>query len=63
MMGINLESQLLAIRKFIEKEKRKNYNLYPKNQYAKHIEKNIKMATLQMLNFGYSKDPKILTTN
>ena len=35
MMGINLESQLLAIRKFIEKEKKKKtIILYPKNQYA-----------------------------
>ena len=63
MMGINLESQLLAIRKFIEKEKKKKtIILYPKNQYAKHIEKNIKMANFtNVKSFGYSKDPKILT--
>ena len=43
MMGVNLESQLLAIKKFLKKEKRKKtVILYPKNEYAKHVEKNIK---------------------
>ena len=63
MMGINLESQLLAIKKFIEKEKKKKtVILYPKNEYAKHVEKNIRLANFSSAKlFSYSKDPKVLT--
>ena len=62
-MGINLESQLLTIKKFIEKEKKKKtVILYPKNEYAKHVEKNIKLANFTNTKlFPYNKDPKILT--
>ena len=63
MVGINLESQLLAIKKFInKKKKKKTVILYPDNEFAKYVEKNIKL-----INFGnsrlfkYSKDPKVLT--
>ena len=63
MMGINLESQLLIIKKFInKKKKKKTVILYPDNEFAKYVEKNIKL-----INFGnsrlfkYSKDPKVLT--
>ena len=63
MMGINLESQLLAIKKFIEKEERKKtVILYPKNEYSKYIEKNIKSINFANTKlFSYSEDPKILT--
>ena len=63
MMGINLESQLLAIKKFIQKEKKeKTVILYPKNEYTKHVEKNIRSANFTNTKlFSYSKDPKILT--
>ena len=63
MMGINLESQLLAIKKFIEKEERKKtVILYPKNDYSKYIEKNIKSINFANTKlFSYSEDPKILT--
>ncbi len=63
MMGVNLESQLLTIKKFIKKEKRKKtVILYPKNKYAKHVEKNIKLANFTNTKlFSYSEDPKILT--
>ena len=63
MMGINLESQLIAIKKFLEKEKKKKtVILYPKNNYAKHIEKNIKLVNFKNIKlFSYSEDPKILT--
>ena len=63
MMGINLESQLLAIKEFIKKEKKKKtVILYPKNQYTKHVEKNIKSVNFTNTKlFSYSKDPKILT--
>ena len=63
MMGINLESQLLAIKKFIQKEKKKKtVILYPKNEYTKHVEKNIRSANFSGAKlFSYSKDPKVLT--
>jgi len=63
MMGINLESQLLAIKKFIQKEKKeKTVILYPKNEYTKHVEKNIRSVNFTNTKlFSYSKDPKILT--
>ena len=63
MMGINLESQLIAIKKFLEKEKKKKtVILYPKNNYTKHIEKNIKLVNFKNTKlFSYSEDPKILT--
>jgi len=63
MMGINLESQLLTIKKFIEKEKKKKtVILYPKNEYTKHVEKNIKLVNFKNTKlFPYNKDPKILT--
>ena len=63
MMGINLESQLLAIKKFIKKEQRKKtVILYPKNEYSKYIEKNIKSINFTNTKlFSYSEDPKILT--
>ncbi len=63
MTGINLESQLLAIKKFLKKEKKsKTVILYPKNEYTKHVEKNIKLVNFpNAKNFKYSEDPKILT--
>ena len=45
MTGINLESQLLTIKKFIKKKnKNKTIILYPKNEYTKHVDKNIKLV-------------------
>ena len=42
MMGINLESQLISIKKFIEKnKKKKTVILYPDNEHAKHVEQNL----------------------
>ena len=63
MMGINLESQLIAIKKFIKKEKKKKtVILYPKNEFSKHVEENIKSANFTNTKlFSYSSDPKILT--
>tara|TARA_Y100000813_G_scaffold181531_1_gene150638 strand:- start:1734 stop:2897 length:1164 start_codon:yes stop_codon:yes gene_type:complete len=63
MLGINLESQLLSIKNFIEKKKRnKTLILFPKNNYAKHIEKNI--SEINFTNskiFKYDQDPEKLT--
>ena len=63
MMGINLESQLLSIKDFIKKEKRKKtVILYPRNEYEKHIEKNIKLANFTNTRmFKYNQDPETLT--
>ena len=63
MMGINLESQLLAIKKFIKNEKKKKtVILYPKNEYSKHVEKKIKLVNFTNTKlFKYNQDPKILT--
>ena len=45
-MGINLESQLLAISKFIQKKKKtKTVILYPDNQYSSLINSKIKKKT------------------
>ena len=63
MVGINLESQLLAIKKFInKKKKKKTVILYPDNEFAKYVEKNIKLINFSNSRlFKYSKDPKVLT--
>ena len=64
MMGINLESQLIAIKKFIEKnKKKKTIILYPNNDYAKHVEKNLSLINFKNKKiFKYSNDPKKLTS-
>ena len=63
MMGINLESQLLAIKKFIEKqEKKKTVILYPDDKKLKHIGKKIKEIGFNNSRiFKYSKDSEVLT--
>lgn len=62
-IGISLESQLKAIGKFIEKEKKnKTIIMYPKNKYEDFIDKKIKSSNLKNYKiFKYSPDPKILT--
>ena len=58
MMGINLESQLIAIKKFIEKnKKKKTVILYPNNNYAKYVEKNLNLSSQF---FGKNVDLKIM---
>jgi len=63
MMGINLESQLLAIKKFIDKqEKKKTIILYPENKNSKHVEKKIKLTNFKNYKlFKYSSDSEVLT--
>ena len=63
MMGINLESQLIAIKKFINNQKRKKtIILYPDNNNSKHVEKEIKNVAFKNAKlFKYSSDSKILT--
>jgi ABC-type branched-subunit amino acid transport system substrate-binding protein len=62
-IGISLESQLAAIKKFLIKEKRtKTVILYPKNKYEKFIDEKIKQLKLDNYDvFKYNPDPRILT--
>tara|TARA_B100000029_G_scaffold459901_1_gene490425 strand:- start:560 stop:1723 length:1164 start_codon:yes stop_codon:yes gene_type:complete len=63
MMGINLESQLLAIKNFINKQnKKRTVILYPDNKYKDFVEKKIKLANFKNSKlFKYSEDSEILT--
>jgi ABC-type branched-subunit amino acid transport system substrate-binding protein len=62
-IGISLESQIMAIEKFIiKKNKKKTIIMYPKNEYTKYIDERIKFINLKNYKiFKYSPDPKILT--
>ena len=62
-IGISLESQLKALTKFLQKQKRnKTVIMYPENEYAKIIEK--KLSKLKLNNFQkfkYKPNPQTLT--
>ena len=62
-IGISLESQLIAIKKFLQKEKKnKTVIMFPKNQYANFIERKLKKVNLENSKiFKYSPDPQMLT--
>ena len=62
-VGISLESQLLALVDFLKKKKKnKTIIMYPENQYAKLIEKEIEDLNLNNIKkFAYSPNPEILT--
>jgi len=62
-IGISLESQMLALTKFIKKQKKnKTVILLPKNQYTDFIEKKLEKLNLKNYKiFKYNSDPKILT--
>ncbi len=62
-IGISLESQLLALEKFIAKQKRKKtIIMYPKNEYTKFIDQRVKQIKLKNFKvFKYNPDPKVLT--
>ena len=62
-IGVSLDSQLIAIEKFIKKQKKKKtLIIYPKNQYTNFIDEKIKSIKKSNSNiFKYSSDPKILT--
>ncbi len=63
LMGINLESQLKAIQKFIEKNnKNKTIILYPDNKNKFYVEKSLNSLSFKNKKlFKYSQDPKKLT--
>jgi len=62
-IGVSLESQMLALMKFIKKQKKnKTVILVPKNQYTNFIEKKLNKLDLKNYKiFKYNPDPKILT--
>ncbi len=62
-IGVSLESQLLALTKFIKKQKKtKTIIMYPKNEYFDLIEKQIgKLKLSNIKTFTYSPNPEILT--
>ena len=62
-VGVSLESQLLALIKFIKKmKKNKTVIMYPKNKYADLIRKKIRILNLDKMKiFEYSSNPEVLT--
>ncbi len=62
-IGVSLESQLIALTKFIKKKKKENtVIMYPKNQYQELIEKKLENLNLSNIRtFTYSPNPEILT--
>ena len=62
-IGISLESQMIALMKFIKKQKKnKTIILIPKNNYTNFVEKKLDNLDLENYKiFKYSSDPKILT--
>ena len=62
-IGISLESQLIALSKFIKKQNRTNtIIMYPENEYVELIEKKIQVLNLKNIKiFRYSSNPEILT--
>ena len=62
-IGVSLESQLIALDKFIKKQKKtKTIIMYPKNQYMEFIEKKIDKLNLKNVKiFNYSPNPEVLT--
>ena len=62
-IGVSLESQMLALMKFLKKQKRnKTVILMPINQYTNLIENKLNKLDLKNYKiFKYNPDPKILT--
>ncbi len=62
-IGVSLESQLLSLINFIEKQKKnKTIIMYPQNQYVELIEKKLKNLNLKNIKtFTYSPNPEVLT--
>ena len=62
-IGINLESQLIAIKKFLEKEKKNNtIILYPNDKNANYLKSSVRnIFKKEYKLYKYSSDPQILT--
>ena len=62
-IGVSLDSQLLALTKFIKKQKKKKtIIMYPKNEYQELVEDRLKILNLENIKkFTYSPNPEVLT--
>ena len=62
-IGISLESQLIALSKFIKEQNRtKTIIMYPENEYVELIEKKLEVLNLKNIKiFKYSSNPEVLT--
>ena len=62
-IGISLESQLIALTKFIKEQKKtKTIIMYPKNDYLDLVKNKLKDLNLKNTKtFTYSSDPEVLT--
>tara|TARA_X000000950_G_scaffold255901_1_gene320943 strand:+ start:122 stop:1285 length:1164 start_codon:yes stop_codon:yes gene_type:complete len=62
-IGVSLESQLIALTKFIKEQgKKRTIIMYPKNNYLKLIEKKLESLKLKNIKtFTYSSNPEVLT--
>ena len=62
-IGVSLESQLLALTKFLKKQKKtKTILMYPQNEYEKLIKDKIDDLNLSNLKiFTYNPNPEVLT--
>ena len=62
-IGISLDSQLLALVNFLKKQKKnKTIIMFPKNQYSKLVEEQIKKFNVNFFKkFIYSSNPEVLT--
>ncbi len=62
-IGVSLESQLIALMKFIQKQKKsRTIIMYPKNDYLKLVEEKLEDLNLNNIKrFIYSPNPEVLT--
>ncbi len=62
-VGVSLESQLVALNKFIKKQKKnKTIIMFPNNEYKDFIEKKLtKLNLSNFKTFNYSPNPEVLT--
>ena len=62
-VGISLESQLLALKKFIKKQKKKKtIIMFPENKYTDFIERKLNLVNFENAKrFKYNPNPQVLT--
>ncbi len=62
-IGISLESQLIALKKFLDRQKKyKTVILFPNDKFASAVEEKIKKIDIKYHKiFKYNPDPKVLT--
>ncbi len=62
-IGVSLDSQLIALKEFIKKQKKKKtVIMYPKNEYQELVEDRLKILNLENFKkFIYSPNPEVLT--